>query len=145
MPFSPSMNVIADRQEAVAMYAGSYVIRPKSSSLTLMLRSSVARIVSSSIGISYCFPVRLSVMVRLSFAVGAPAPSCCCVCVVMALLSRGCRGVLRPGAWAEYPPLNLVPGCSGRDAGRLFREHPGHHGHRHRQQPDHRADRHNDA
>src|ERR1022692_159994 len=51
-----------------------------------MLRSSVARIVPSSIGISYCFPVRLSVTVRVSPAVLASAPFSSRVSVVMALL-----------------------------------------------------------
>src|SRR5438067_5082 len=65
MPLSPSMYVIALRHAAVFMKAGSYVIRPKSSSLTLILRRSVARMVSSLMGTSYVWPVRLSVMVRL--------------------------------------------------------------------------------
>src|SRR6267143_1149410 len=56
---------MALRQAAVFMKAGSYVIRPKSSSLTLILRRSVARMVSSLMGTSYDWPVRLSVMVRL--------------------------------------------------------------------------------
>ena len=46
------MYVIDERHEAVFMYAGSYVIRPKSSSPTLMSRSASARIVPSSIGTS---------------------------------------------------------------------------------------------
>src|SRR5947209_19776047 len=66
-------------------------MRPKSSSLTLILRSSVARIVSSSIGISYCLPVRLSVIVTDSLPVATPLPSCCWVSVLMRFLSRGCR------------------------------------------------------
>ena len=60
------MNVIALRQDAVFVNAGSYVIIPKSSSLTLILRRSMARIVSSWMGTSYVLPVRLSVIVRVS-------------------------------------------------------------------------------
>ena len=56
------------------MKAGSYVIRPKSSSSTLMSRSASARIVPSSIGTSYVRPVRLSVIVRVSAAVATPSP-----------------------------------------------------------------------
>jgi hypothetical protein len=52
MPLSPSMKVIADRQEAVFWYAGSYAMTPKSSSSTLIARRSMARIVPSSIGSS---------------------------------------------------------------------------------------------
>src|SRR5688572_14214997 len=39
---------------------------PKSSSATLIFRRSVARMVPSVIGSSYCLPVRLSVIVKLS-------------------------------------------------------------------------------
>src|SRR5258706_10574108 len=42
-------------------------MRPKSLSSTLILRRSRARMVPSSIGNSYAFPVRLSVIVRLFF------------------------------------------------------------------------------
>src|ERR1700759_261281 len=53
-----------------------------------MLRSSVARIVLSSIGISYCLPVRLSVTVRVSADVATPPPSVeFWVSVVIALLN----------------------------------------------------------
>src|SRR5215472_8402170 len=48
------------------MKAGSYVIIPKSSGLTLILRRSMARMVSCSIGSSYCLSVRWSVMVTAS-------------------------------------------------------------------------------
>src|ERR1051326_356344 len=48
------------------MNAGSYVIKPKSSSLTLIWRRSIALIVPSLTGTSYVLPVRLSVMVRVS-------------------------------------------------------------------------------
>ena len=63
IPLSPSMNVIADLHDAVFVKAGSYVIRPKSFSSDLILRRSSARTVPSSIGSSYVFPVRLSVIV----------------------------------------------------------------------------------
>src|SRR3954451_17697627 len=62
---------------------------PKSSSLTLMLRSAVARIVPSSIGTSYVLPVRLSVIVRESAAVATPPPLSGCSSVPIALLWRG--------------------------------------------------------
>src|SRR5436309_1612408 len=69
-------------------------MRPKSSSLTLICRRSMARTVSSSIGISYVLPVRLSVIVRLLSPEAAPAPSCCwvSVSVVIALLYRQYKG-----------------------------------------------------
>src|SRR6476619_4706297 len=62
-------------------------MRPKSSSCVLILRSSVALMVPSSIGTSYCFPVRLSVTVRVSLDSPTSAPFCCCVSVVMRYLS----------------------------------------------------------
>ncbi len=60
------MNVIRLRQDAVFMNAGSYVIIPNSSGTTLICRRSIARIVPSWMGISYCLPVRLSVIVSVS-------------------------------------------------------------------------------
>ena len=66
MPLPPSMKVIALRQDAVLRKAGSLDISPKSSGSTLICRRSMARIVPSVIGISYCFPVRLSVIVSVS-------------------------------------------------------------------------------
>src|SRR5919202_1936177 len=69
------MYVIADRHDAVFVYAGSYVIRPKSSSSTLICRKSMARTVPSVISTSYVRPVRLSVTVRVSPPfVAAPSP-----------------------------------------------------------------------
>src|SRR2546423_8643897 len=65
MPLSPSMKVIRLLQEAVFMKAGSYVIKPKSSSDVLIWRRSIALIVPFSMGRSYCLPVRLSVMVNV--------------------------------------------------------------------------------
>ena len=53
-------------QAAVFMNAGSYVIIPNSSGVTLIWRRSVALIVPSWIGTSYCLPVRLSVIVSVS-------------------------------------------------------------------------------
>src|SRR6185436_5915168 len=64
IPLSPSMYVMVLLQAAVLRSAGSYVIMPKSSGCTLICRRSIARMVSCAIGISYCFPVRLSVTVR---------------------------------------------------------------------------------
>src|SRR6266536_1207633 len=58
---------MALRQFAVFMNAGSYVISPKSSASVWICRRSIARIVPSSIGSSYFFPVRLSVIVSVSF------------------------------------------------------------------------------
>src|SRR5579875_1865853 len=82
-------------------------MRPKSSSWTLILRSSVARIVSSSIGISYCLPVRLSVTVSVLDPVATPPPSEVCVSVVILLLSKAGgkaarSGVDDPSQWPLY-------------------------------------------
>src|SRR5580704_17386267 len=66
MPLSPSMNVMALRQLAVFMKAGSYVMRPKSSGEVFICLRSTARMVPSSIGSSYVFPVRLSTIVSVS-------------------------------------------------------------------------------
>src|SRR4029453_7110579 len=60
------MNVIRLRHAAVFMNAGSYVIIPNSSDVTLICRRSVALIVPSWTGTSYFLPVRLSVIVRVS-------------------------------------------------------------------------------
>src|SRR6476469_9752029 len=57
---------MALRQLAVFMNAGSYVMRPKSSSDALICRRSIALMVPSSIGSSYFFPVRLSTIVSVS-------------------------------------------------------------------------------
>src|SRR5579863_386552 len=67
-------------------------MRPKSSSFTLIWRRSMARIVSSSIGISYVLPVRLSVIVSVCEPVAVAAPSCCWVSVVIALLRGRTKG-----------------------------------------------------
>src|SRR3954466_6428598 len=106
---------MADRQEAVFMNAGSYVMTPKSLSLTLMSRSAVARTVPSSIGTSYDLPVRLSVIVSESEAVATPPPFSLCSSVpTCAPLEgggrissshcggRGARRALRPGARGEH-------------------------------------------
>src|SRR5450759_2971236 len=66
MPLSPSMKVIALRQLAVFMNAGSYVMSPKSSGPALICRRSIARIVPSWTGTSYFLPVRLSTIVSVS-------------------------------------------------------------------------------
>src|SRR3954462_5711926 len=57
---------MALRQFAVFRNAGSYVIRPKSPAATLIFRRSMARMVPSVTGISYCCPVRLAVIVSVS-------------------------------------------------------------------------------
>src|SRR5579883_2554155 len=59
--------------EAVFMNAGSYDITPKSDGSVLIWRRSLARIVPLVIGNVYCFPVRLSMTVRLSAPDTAPA------------------------------------------------------------------------
>jgi len=66
-------------QDAVFPNPGSYVIKPKSSSSTLICRRSMALIVSCSTGTSYDFPVRLSVMVRVSLLTAASGPSDECI------------------------------------------------------------------
>src|SRR5678815_650614 len=66
MPRSPSMKVMELRQFAVFMNAGSYVMRPKSSSDVLIWRRSPALIVPSWMGSSYFLPVRLSTIVSVS-------------------------------------------------------------------------------
>src|SRR3954467_675836 len=96
MPASPSMYVTAERHDAVFVYAGSYVIRPKSSSSTLIWRKSIARTVPSVISISYVRPVRLSVTVRVSPPCGAaPSPPLpvACVSVLIASPESGPRGL----------------------------------------------------
>src|SRR5262245_38218260 len=60
------MYVIRLRHAAVFCYAGSSVIRPKSSAETRICRRSIARIAPCSIGKSYVLPVRLSVIVSVS-------------------------------------------------------------------------------
>src|SRR3954469_3207502 len=70
------MYVTAERHDAVFVYAGSYVIRPKSSSSTLIWRKSMARTVPSVISISYVWPVRLSVTVSVSAPLArTPSPA----------------------------------------------------------------------
>src|SRR5215210_537615 len=92
MPLSPSMYVIAERVEAVFVKAGSYVMRPKSSSSTLIWRKSMARTVPSVISISYDCPVRLSVTDRVSRPSRATSPAAGCVSVLIASPGWGPRG-----------------------------------------------------
>jgi hypothetical protein len=47
MPLSPSMYVMRLRQAAVFVNAGSYVMSPNSSAITLICRRSIARMVPS--------------------------------------------------------------------------------------------------
>src|SRR3954447_3612746 len=94
------MKVISLRHDAVFVNAGSYAIRPKSSSSTLIPRSSIALIVPSVISSSYCSPVRLSVTERepfLSAVATAPSPSRACVCssAIAALLDQCSPRLLR--------------------------------------------------
>src|SRR4051794_11689254 len=98
------------------MKAGSYDMTPKSSSLTLMSRSAVARTVPSSIGTSYVLPVRLSVTVRDSVAAATlPPPLSGCSSVPIALLWRGRDKSLPP----------IVAG--GESEGSLPRDDGGEH------------------
>src|SRR3954469_2077143 len=60
------------RQFAVFMNAGSYVIRPKSSSDALICLRSIALMVPSWMGRSYFLPVRLSTIVSVS-AIAVPS------------------------------------------------------------------------
>src|SRR5687767_1819605 len=57
---------MALRQAAVLRNAGSEVVSPVSSGPALICLRSVARIAHSLMGTSYCFPVRLSVIVSVS-------------------------------------------------------------------------------
>src|SRR3954453_22053792 len=66
MPTSPSMKVIALRQEAVLTKPGSWVARPPGSPSTASCFRSAARMVPSVTGTSYSWPVRLSRMVMVS-------------------------------------------------------------------------------
>src|SRR3954449_12621857 len=101
---------------------------PKSSSSALMSRSASARIVPSSIGISYERPVRLSVMLSVSVEFATPAaPSALCCSVAMA------------SSWPPRPggePGRAVAGA--RRSARSGGDDGGRHGGEH----EHRADRH---
>src|ERR687886_665589 len=113
------MYVIADRHDAVFVYAGSYVIRPKSSSSTLIWRKSMARTVPSVISISYVRPVRLSVTVRVSPPfVAAPSPvPVACVSVLIASPESGPRPLsLRlppPAPGSPEPAAHVGPVLDG--------------------------------
>src|SRR5919202_946232 len=114
------MYVIADRHDAVFVYAGSYVIRPKSSSSTLICRKSMARTVPSVISISYVRPVRLSVTVRVSPPfVAAPSPPVpvACVSVLIASPESGPRPLsLRlppPAPGSPEPSAHVGPVLDG--------------------------------
>ena len=60
------MKVILLLQVAVLVSAGSYPMSPESSDETLIWRRSAVRMAPFSMGSSYCLPVRLSVIVRVS-------------------------------------------------------------------------------
>src|SRR5687767_6169141 len=69
------MNVIALRQEAVFMNAGSYVMSPGSSgSLVLIFLRSVPRMQPSATGRVYVWPVRVSLTSRVPWASLTAAP-----------------------------------------------------------------------
>src|SRR5690349_1017682 len=155
MPFVPSRYVIDDRHAAVFMKAGSYVIRPKSSSATRMARKSSARTVPSVIGISYVRPVRLSVTLSVSEPVPStePLPTCA--------LSPGdgCSmslGELTSANYAPRPPFSDVelgkfrrrahPSRLRTSADRVPASSEGDvHGGRDRRQHQHHADAHDAA
>ncbi len=61
MPWSPSRNVIAERQAAVDRYAGSYMRRSGSSS-----RNAAEGNTPSVMGTVTCLPVRSSMIVMVS-------------------------------------------------------------------------------
>src|SRR3954449_12199567 len=87
------MKVISLRHAAVFVKAGSYVIRPKSSSSTFIWRKSIAFTVPSVISTSYVSPVRLSVTeseLLPSAVATAPPLSRACVCssAIAALLGQ---------------------------------------------------------
>ena len=94
---------------AVFMNAGSYVIMPNSSGVTLIWRRSVALMVPSWIGTSYCLPVRLSVIVSVSAIWKVPGAN-----VPTVLTVRRCSGlgVVRSSsgsvgsAGTLYPPVS---------------------------------------
>src|SRR5438132_13228740 len=98
------MYVIALRQDAVLRKAGSYVITPKSSSDTLISRKAIARTVPSSIGTSYCLPVRLSVTERVSRLV-ATSPSPVWALVLVSALIRLLFARPRVSLYPDYPEL----------------------------------------
>src|SRR3954453_20616795 len=101
---------------------------PKSSSLTLISRSAVARTVPSSIGTSYDLPVRLSVIVSESEAEATPPPVSLCSSVPTCAPLEG--------------EVNLYPHCGGRGARRaLRRDDRGEH----RPPPEQRARQHDGA
>src|SRR3990172_3343676 len=82
---------------------------PKSSSSVLILRSSVARIAPSAIGISYVCPVRLSVTDRLPVDIGPPpiASGCADRPLDAGGAHRRCPASTLPGT--TYPTMT----CAG--------------------------------
>src|SRR3954451_23865789 len=109
------MYVIDDRVDAVFVNAGSYVMRPKSSSSTLIWRRSMARTVPSVISMSYVLPVRLSVTVSVSPPFWA-APSRPPVAWVSVLIASPGWGPRRAGVYAVVvvaPPSGEGTGSRG--------------------------------
>src|SRR3954453_10351418 len=120
MPASPSMYVTAERHDAGFVYAGAYVIRPKSSSSTLIWRKSMARTVPSVISISYVWPVRLSVTVSVSPPCWATPSPVVVVSVLIASPENGGhegRSVRRdrPAPAAGAGGGQAIPGPGARD------------------------------
>ncbi len=103
---SPSMKVMELRQFAVFMKAGSYVIRPKSSSDALICRRSMALMVPSWMGSSYFLPVRLSTIVSVS---------------AIEVSSRPSRSAVAPSGWSgrQTRSVRIVLASSGRRIHRL--------------------------
>src|SRR4029077_4084227 len=101
---------MALRQFAVFRNAVSYVMRPKSSGLTLIFRRSTARMVPSVTGTSYCCPVRLSVIVRVS-AIGVG-----CLFAVfhkLARLAGRSIGFVGPARQVLHPAALAAEGAPG--------------------------------
>src|SRR3954471_1914365 len=78
-------------------------MRPKSSSLTLIWRKSIALTVPSVISSSYFSPVRLSVTDSVSCAVATPPPFSLCVCSSAIALSPRLLPVLGKGYGSAAP------------------------------------------
>src|SRR3954453_19410327 len=101
---------MAERVEAVFVNAGSYVMRPKSSSSTFIWRKSIARTVPSVMSISYVLPVRLSVTDSVSLAVATPPalPSPRWVSSLMHLSLRSAHGLPPAPGGDRSAPVPLL-------------------------------------
>src|SRR5687768_5822735 len=101
---------MALRHAAVLRNAGSYVCNPVSSAPALICLRSVARIAPSLMGISYCLPVRLSVIVSVSIVGrGGPPPRS-----AASLTSRSARALVI--GLLVHIRLRVLPDRLGRHA-----------------------------